>query len=429
MRLPPPVGVALLLVSAATSPARAQVRTTAPPTGEAQAEKAAAEKVEEAKAAAQTAAAQKDEQQHPHLEGAIKAELRGIFIVNLWYDDGTLYPGSVAYFAMPLAVSLPQFGISPADTVVGFKLSGLSLGAAQISGAMDINLRSPSPLLTANALAPQFYDAHIQFDWTLWRLLIGQYPDVVVPFVPDTVNSFPVGYVPGAYGYAHPQVRAEARLPVGEHFQTALFGSINRPVQTFDLSPEAVGRQAGVPDVQGRVAVSVGKSDTPWKRPAELGIAGHWGRRSITNTGDFVSHEFTTWSLAGDLRVRFPLTGTLLKIRAWRGQLLGDYAGGIFQTVNLMALTAIRARGGWVELQQPLSERWRVTVGYGRDDPRDEDLSPGDPSLNQEVFFNVLWDVTKTIGFGLEPSRWITNRLETPTTRVLRVETMFFLRF
>src|SRR4051812_29742375 len=62
----------------------------------------------------------------PHrrvLEGALKAELRGVFVVNMWYSDGTLYPGGVAYFALPLAVSQPQFGISPSNTVVGFKLS------------------------------------------------------------------------------------------------------------------------------------------------------------------------------------------------------------------------------------------------------------------------------------------------------------------
>src|SRR5690348_12202805 len=115
--------------------------------------------------------------ERPMLSGELEAELRGAFIVNVAYNDGTLYPGSVAYFALPQALSRPQFLISPSNTTVGFKLSGLSFGSAKITGALDVNLRSPSPLLTANTLSPQFYDVHMQLEFERWRLIVGQYPD------------------------------------------------------------------------------------------------------------------------------------------------------------------------------------------------------------------------------------------------------------
>ena len=73
-------------------------------------------------ALALVAAAAGESTERPVLEGALKAEFRGAFIVNLAYNTGTLYPGNVAYYGVPAAVSQPQFVVSPANTIVGFKL-------------------------------------------------------------------------------------------------------------------------------------------------------------------------------------------------------------------------------------------------------------------------------------------------------------------
>jgi hypothetical protein len=362
------------------------------------------------------------------LSGTIKAELRGAFIVNLSYNSGTLFPGSFAYYALPPAVSSAQFLISPANTVVGFKLSGLSFASAAISGALDVNLRSPAPLQTANTLSPQFYDVHMQLEFADWRLIVGQYPDVILPVVPDTLNSYPAGYVPGAIGYVEPQVRVDARVPVGHRFQGIMQGSLDRPLQTFQLSDELVGRQAGVPDLQGRVALAIGDSDRPWERPFEVGVAGHYGRRLVTLVNTLESRSYRTWSVSGDLRLWLP-THTLVKGRWWRGRLVGDFAAAVFQTVNPTTLSSIAATGFWIEAQQRLAERWRVTAAYGRDDPTDADLNTGDRALNQEGLLNLLWDVTKTIGFGAEGSRWATTYKGTGTTRVWRADLLFYLRF
>jgi hypothetical protein len=364
----------------------------------------------------------------PMLHGELKAELRGAFIVNLCYNTGTLNPGSVAYYAYPTSVSSPQFFISPSNSVVGFKLSGLSFGSADISGALDVNLRSPAPLQTANTLSPQFYDVHMQLEFERWKLIVGQYPDVLLPVVPDTTNSYPVGYIPGALGYVSPQVRGDVRLPVGGRFQALVQGSINRPLQTFQLSDELVGRQAGIPDLQGRVAIAIGASEKPWQRPFEIGLAGHYGRRLVTVIATGAGQRYRTWSFSGDLRLWLP-TKTLIKGRLWMGRLVGDYAVGAFQTVDTTSLKAIGAWGMWLEAQQRLSQRWRATVGYGRDDPTNADLTPGDRSLNQAGFVNVLWDVTKTIGFGLEGSRWMTSYLGAPENKVWRADLLFYLRF
>jgi hypothetical protein len=376
------------------------------------------------------------ERHRPMLHGEIEAQLRGAFIVNLCYNDGTLFPGSFAYYGLPEKVSREQFFVSPSNTVVGFKMSGLSFGSATITGAMDVNLRSPQPLVTPNSLLPQFYDVHLQLEFERWKLIVGQYPEVILPVVPDTINSYPAGYVPGALGYVDPQVRADVRVPVGSRFQAIVQASINRPLQTFDLAADLAGRQAGVPDVQGRVAFAFGHSDKPWERPFEIGVSGHWGQRRVGVLSTLEEVTLKTWSVAGDLRLWLP-TRTLIKGRVYQGRMLGDFAAGIFQSINTTTLQSIRAKGLWFEAQQRLTDRWRATIGYGRDDPNDADLSPwsgkdlgdGSRSLNQETFLNVLWDVTKTIGFGGEGSRWSTSYKDAPTTKIWRGDFLFYLRF
>jgi hypothetical protein len=157
-------------------------------------------------------------------------------------------------------------------------------------------------------------------------------------------------------------------------------------------------------------------------------MAGHLGRRRVTVKTDASDVTLRTWSLAGDLRARAP-TGTLVKARIWWGALLGDYSAGIFQTVNPETKQAIHARGLWLEVQQALSERWRVAAIYGRDDPRNSDLQAGKQRLNQAAFVNVFWDASRTVGFGLEGSRWTTDYGVRGSNRVWRLDLVYYLRF
>jgi hypothetical protein len=366
-----------------------------------------------------------------HLIGELRLQPRGIFVVNVAYNSGTLASGSTGFYALPPLISRPQFFVSPQNTVLGFKLSGLSLGDAAISGALDVNLRSSSPLATTSTISPQFYDVHIQLDTGHFRVFVGQFPDVVLPFVPDALNSFPAGYVPGALGFARPQVRADVRWPADRDFQFEAQGSLSRPIQTFELGDELAGRQAGVPDLQGRLAIGLGPDEgalRPWGRPYEAGASGHVGRRRLTVIQDGTDVELATWSLAGDVCARLA-TGTLLKARVWWGSLMGDYAAGIFHTANPQTRRAIHARGLWAQLGQALTPRWRAAVLYGRDDPRDADLSPGQRRLNQAGFANLMWDLSKTVGLGIEVSRWSTDYVEAGRTRLWRGDLLFFLHF
>jgi len=129
-----------------------------------------------------------------------------------------------------------------------------------------------------------------------------------------------------------------------------------------------------------------------------------------------------------DFRARAP-TGTLLKGRVWQGAVLGDYDAGIFQTVDATTKLGVRATGWWIELQQLLGVRWRVTAGYGRDNPTNADLGPGGRALNEAGFGNVLWDLNRTLAVGFEISRWATSYVGGGTNTVWRGDSVLLLKF
>jgi len=363
------------------------------------------------------------------LVGELKFQLRVVLIVNSGYQTATIVPGNVATFVVRPEVARSQFYLSPDNTVLGFSLTGLSVHGVDLSGGLDINLRSPQPLLTSGSISPQFYDVHIQLEGKLWRAIAGQYPDVLLPFFPDTTNSLPAGYVPGAIGYVRPQLRGEARFPFGEQLQAILKASLSEPVQTFNLPGDTlIGRQGGLPDGQLRVSIALGRSKIPWERPFEIGASGHLGRRRVTDINDGSTRQYRTWSMSLDARARAE-TGTLIKGRIWRGALLGDYNAGIFQTVDPVTRDAVRATGLWIELQQAFTDRWRATAGYGRDNPTDADLGPAGRTLNQAGFLNTVWDLNRTIGVAVEISRWATSFQAGAVSRAWRADTVLMLRF
>jgi hypothetical protein len=363
------------------------------------------------------------------MSGKLELKTRGAFIVTFSRNSGTLVPGSFVFYALPSAVSEPQFFVSPENTILGFGLSGISVGDARLTGDLDVTLRSPTPLSGApHTIAPQFYRLSIQLEGETWRVILGQHLDVMLPLVPDTANSFPSGYVPGAIGYARPQLRTDLRFPIGERFQILAKASANQAIQTFDLSDEAVGRQGGWPDGQARVSFAVGQSKVPWERPFEIGVAGHLGGRRVTYPETLMTVGFRTWSVAGDLRLRLPF-GLLIKGRLWTGAAMGDYVGGIFQTYDLGLARAVRASGCWAEIQQTLNERWRVAIGYGRDDPRDGDVSAGGRTLNHAAFANLFFDAIAWLGFAAEASRWETSYQGLGAAGVWRGDVLFVMRF
>lgn len=363
------------------------------------------------------------------LKSGLTLQPRGVLVVNTTFSNATLQPGSYTYFAEPPAASESEFFISAAQSVLGFGITGLTLGPFAISGALDLSLRSPTPLQTANVLAPLFYNAQVQAKSERWTLMLGWLPDGVLAIRPDTLNVFPASYLAGSLGFARPQVQVRHRFPVQqEKAQFLLLLSANSPIQTFELTRELIGRQAGIPDGQVVIAFGAGTGEEPWDRPFEIGAAGHAGRRRVAGLTGETLGEFTTWSIGGYFQARLA-SDTTIKARVWRGALLGDYAAGVFQTVSPGVGRAVGASGGFLTVRQILSERWKASAGYGRDDPANTDLDPGGRTVNDVAFVNVSWDMTAVVGFGAEMARWRTGFRNGGATIAWTPNLLSFLRF
>ena len=101
-----------------------------------------------------------------------------------------------------------------------------------------------------------------------------------------------------------------------------------------------------------------------------------------------------------------------LQTEFFQGANLGALLGGIGQGVCPCLREPIRSLGGWVDLQYQWTPQLRSHVGYGIDDPNDEDQLFGRVS-NQLLFVNLLFDVTPRRSTGFEVALWKTAYQET----------------
>jgi hypothetical protein len=165
-----------------------------------------------------------------------------------------------------------------------------------------------------------------------------------------------------------------------------------------------------------------------WTRPYALGFSGHYGRRHIFDLGgqEITGLVVNTWSIGTDLRLELS-SGTKLYFRLWRGSVLGDYAGGIFQTVSTTLLIPVHATGFQVAATQRLHEGWRLAGGFGSDDPDDADVGVGERTLNQAAYGTLFWDWSKKVGFAAEVSRWRTSYKGLGSTHAWRAEMMVII--
>jgi len=90
----------------------------------------------------------------------------------------------------------------------------------------------------------------------------------------------------------------------------------------------------------------------------------------------------------------------------YAGQALGNYNGGILQSLDAETWRAIRSKGGFVEGYVYLTRYLHSHTGFGLDDPNNNDLTVATAQTYNSTFYsNLLWDLggeTKAFRIGLE---------------------------
>jgi hypothetical protein len=269
---------------------------------------------------------------------------------------------------------------------------------------------------------PRLLQAWVKASWdgpARLSVLAGQATGLMGgPHLPETLGHLAVPRFSGA-GLLHrraPQLRAEAELggQVALGLQAAALAPLDKNTAPFptQTTPTGVGVRSGMPEIEGRAALV-------WRpggrRLLEVGLSGHAGRETYWLDGQpgRPNGSVDSWGGAADLRLDLP--GLVLLGGAYAGQNL-DVCGtagsgaalwyGLDPSTNalvLRAVTGVRVRGGWGQVQWTATPGLVLLAGGGVEAPERADLPAGNAFWrNAQASGGALLDLTSRWRAGLE---------------------------
>ncbi len=276
-----------------------------------------------------------------------------------------------------------------------------------------------------------------------WQILAGNEWMTIAQLYPH-LSNFPAGSFMGNLAYRTPQIRLTKKFPFTKKDVLTMQFAITRPfafpnmngVVIWDNDPNV---DAGIPGFQGRIAFDRGKF-------FHIALFGHYSK-------DEYFKDYKTYS--GKIRVNSFSSGLELKIglpdnkfkpyiagEFWYGQNLdGYYTGGVNQGVRfllqnkndkiyvtdfkkidwsvykIVSTNPIHAVGGWVEFGFKPTPKTVVHLGWGIDNPNDDELKGVDDTnnkkierLSQQMYYgNIMYKFTKEFGISFEYLRAVTR--------------------
>jgi len=353
------------------------------------------------------------------------------------YATRRTFPGFfILYVPSPTVEGENDLEIDTRRTRLGLDVTGPRIpwfGGADTAGKVEIDFHGQ--FLTENQSTIQIRHAYAEVKNENWRVMAGQNWDLMSPLLPSTVN-YSVGWAGGNIGFRRMQLRLERYLHVSDTVMISLQGAASQDIipdnlnrvydvpegETYDriVKPES----AAWPVMEGRVGCTLGQQG-PGCHPIAFGVSGHIGQQGF----DFLNRSLDgmpyqvpaddvrilTWSFNVDARI--PFTSNFgVQGEFFTGQDLGTFFGGVAQGVNLTTRRGIRSTGGWAEVWYDLSPTLHTHLGYGIDDPFNEDITAAaGRTRNSFLFTNLMIDVTKKMNLGFEVSYWSTEYLKYAT--------------
>jgi hypothetical protein len=313
-------------------------------------------------------------------------------------------PGIPFYLApaSPFGLNQATFDANARATMLSARLSGIKVGSFDLSARVQAFLFDPVVINDKYGILP--FAAVAQLENDDWLYSAGLQLQIFNPLFPNMMTWGRFGASGNAGAGVIGQARVERYLQPSEKSQVTLTAGISEPTATT-FSDDVVGSEDnGWPNVEGRATVALGslKGEGPAaKRPFEGSISGVVGQIRTTSPG---GNRVVTdmWGIGSDFQwSATPRLGFLGE--AFVGRTLGVWTAGILQTKNPTTFEGIHASGGWLEGYYYLRpEKLHTHLGYGIDDPRDEDLAPGQKTRNETYFGNLVLDVTRQYRLGWE---------------------------
>jgi hypothetical protein len=298
----------------------------------------------------------------------------------------------------------------------GLRVSAPSVFGARLAAALEADFYGGFPAIGTGENFGQLRLrlANARLDWTKTSLVLGQDWMVFAPQNPTSLAcaAIPLFAASGNPWARLPQARLERRFGSGV-FQAAALAPQSGDFSSSFLAQPNSGALSELPYLQSRLAYS-SKSLFGSGKPGGVGVSGHYGQSLVTPTGG-TAKELD--SSGGALDWNLPLgRHVVLMGEAFVGKNLGGFQAAVFQGINLDAVAApgvaaspeaIATKGGWAQLGvSPAAGALTLLVGYGLDDPEDEDLVSATArnwrTRNQVVALGVTYRASAQLSLGVE---------------------------
>ena len=208
-------------------------------------------------------------------------------------------------------------------------------------------------------------------------------------------------------------------MHVGSDSQLTLQGALSEPLNTDKTPDISLDEDNGKPNVEGRIAFGLGKPAPVGiglltQRPLEVGVSGVVGQLRRTALPPDPPRRVVSdvWGAAVDFQVNLASSSDRrvtsdLRVKLYTGQGLGNYGGGILQSLDAVTWKAIRTKGGWVEGFVYLTPCLHSHTGILIDDPNDNDITAIPNTLfgrtyNSTLYSNLIWDLDKSFRIAFE---------------------------
>ncbi len=336
---------------------------------------------------------------------------------DLLYNSNRTTPGPYTLYVNSFSTdNEDEFIIDARRTRIGVDITGPTIPwfcGAGTGGKLEIDFMgnaAPNP----NQGTVLLRHAYFEVKNDEFRFLFGQTWDLISPLMPGVLD-YPVGWDGGNIGYRRAQLRLERYLNFSDVFRLELQGALAQNVMPDFAGVATIDREsADWPQVQGRIGWVIGPRGKG-ANPITMGVSGHIGETEYDfravgpaplNLPPEDDRRFRTWSLNADFRV--PITDRLgVQGEFFMGENLSSFLGGIGQGVDLYSRRSIRSYGGWIDLWYDWTDRLHMHVGWGLDDPLNEDFLVG-RTYNQFIFINFAYDITKQFNTGVQVTSWKT---------------------
>lgn len=354
----------------------------------------------------------------------------GYFKLDGAYDQNLTSHGNYVMWVEQPAYNKndDQFNMTANQTRFGLNATGHGYSNATVKGQLEFDLYGAT--VAENRAMLLLRHAYFSVQKNHFKIVAGQTWDLISPLNPSTLNYGEL-WGSGNTGYLRPQVSLWYTFNPNQYTDVTFAGGFFRTIGS-DVTPTFAlalgettdgpddGTDAGIPSFQGYFDF---KREWAGKGFFRAGVSGLWGQlKSETNFGN--SEKYQSWAVVGHWMASWS-DGYGFSGEYFTGSNMGGYFGGVLQesTIN-----GVAAQGGWVSAWAKLSHNVKFGVGYGFDDPKDEDISSG-RSKNSSFYGNIDYTIVANASIALEVSQWETDYLGAESAKSLRTQTSFVLKF